>query len=333
MPVARFSAATKAAIEKLPPVVQTAFKWGSVKPKAPVDKLEQLTSDVVRLDGKAAVSAESEAEGGRDEAAGRAMIGELASVWRALCAALKEGRLSAQEKQRIVKCCQSGAAVLPRGEDRIPLSRVLSLLVREHAAGASDDELAVRALVSVGFVLDLRAAPGPHLDFALVDLLRPSSVATPALAADFLNTVFDSRHRFAIDCAYACPLPAQAPSYVLKKAISWSLLLLTKPLSGLAPWAARLKLGEKIKALHLFCRRGPTFGPDAFPARWVEVPLRAAKSTPPPGAVGSSAALPCRRRAQSGGLRRLKRLHAFSIARFPTSRLARQRPDPRCRSR
>ena len=276
MPTVRLPPALAKALSQLPPVVLKEFAFGSVKPRPPVDKLEALAVEAERVDRQAA------AQGVPDAQADEHLFFELVGVWRAIGAALREGRLSSDEQKRVLRVCQAGGSVLPTSPEsprrRVSLGRVVALAA--PSADLKDEELAAAALVKVGFLLNLRE-PAYALDAGLCLLLRPPSAVSAEACCDFLCDLF---------LRVLPKLPggpsAPAPGPALKRAVSWAMWVGMRPLLGPGATAApspavRAAFVKKVPGLSVFCRRGPGFSPQAYPARWLLIDAAASAQTQP----------------------------------------------------
>jgi hypothetical protein len=100
MPVARLSPRALRTLQQLPALVSEVFAWGTVKPPPPVDQLEAF----VKARHDFPDHEESAFQGGMASCS-HAQYVELVGIWRGLCIAQKENRLSNSDRQRIRAAC------------------------------------------------------------------------------------------------------------------------------------------------------------------------------------------------------------------------------------
>ena len=301
MPVARLPMAVLRCFRAAPPPVQAVFRWGTEKPKPPLERLEQLAKLVAESDDepeggkrKREVSASGGACAGADR-----YFGELLGVWRALGVAFREGRLAAGQVERVRSACRSRPGsrplrVLPAFGQLWPLRKCLLLRRRDDSAtkrdkagepsafvGPSDEDLAALQMCESGFALNVNEAAlmGDDEYRAAWEL---SSVAEPLLAmlGPELGTVNSTLAREFLEwCVKLAPVPPPLP---MRKGYAFALWLLvkgklkvTRPVQGALREAQQKEAAEALRMaiphLAVYCASGPQVGPDAFPARWLPV--------------------------------------------------------------
>ena len=295
MPTAAVSPSILSLLLNLPPKIQAVMKWGTVQPPPPVDQLEALATNFsVGLDDERRPDGNGY---GSCVYCTREEYSDILNVWRGLCIAQRENRLSSQDKKRI-----SIALTLPKKDTKVYLipgivEGTLHCLDRCRYAGmyrqpgcdSLDDEILVNALCKVGFLFDVNSPstskqtngsgigvvwPLENLSRDLNDILNLKSVASSSDCISFVNHYY--KRIYDTDGNYP------APTITEKLALSTSMWCICKsklPKPLLATSTADLPISLKadifkfltysLPHMYVHCVNGPGIGPDAFSARWV----------------------------------------------------------------
>ena len=283
IPVAKISPSVANLLMSAPAVVRDLLAWGTQKPKPPIEKLEQIASDLDRH--------------GQTIPFGKVLeyYNELVGIWRIICGAQSENRLSSSEIRRIFNVCSGSTTAsarciipgVPSGK-LFPFNRCVAIDAMDRTTKDSDSEYcgerdkqyAAVALVQVDHLLNFNTNDSGHswplydISKHLKSLLRPHSGATPQHGIEFLADFCDKR--------------PSAVTPELRRAFSWALWLAiqvqpqmqqlssssgsTTSLKGWAATeiaAAQRALQAALPRLHIYCRKGLELYPDVFRSQWL----------------------------------------------------------------
>ncbi len=293
MPVAQLPPDTIKLLLSVPAVVTTALAWGTVKPRPPIDRLEALTARMAsQFVSRVNVlnTNEQPLSRCRPHQPSSDDYTELINLWRAICLAHRDGRLSASEQSRLARICDipkvftepsysandsvlcASNPVLPGKNGQVftylmtvdvPWIDTLSTDVAAPILPA-DSECAAAALSRVGHLLCISDKESPLVDVAveLRSLLKPRRGVCRLQCVDFLR-----RH-----CSpgvdqyqFEANIPFQSSSVHQKFSCAYSWALALALCDAPAPMQA---LRRDVPMLQIICRKGPTARPDAHPSRW-----------------------------------------------------------------
>ncbi len=201
--------------QNAPKIVQDTFKWGTVKPAPPIDRLSEIVSDVRDIDPDAFYS-------------------ELVYIWKEIGLALQENRLSAIDTKKIkTSLMNTKKGIIPYNFKLYPMQRAVSLDLNQYAIDENCEIQATSMLHKIGFIVNIHESNAVYdneqrepwelsgIIPALVSLFQPPKTINAAVAEEYLNYWNGN-----------IPDNAGQPDNCIKKAYSYTLWMYLKPFMG-----------------------------------------------------------------------------------------------------
>ena len=269
MPVARLSTRDLRTLQGLPVEVTRVFAWGTVKPPPPVDQLEALCQETITY--KEFPSAYQRGV----VSCSPALYTQLVGIWRGICIAHREKRLSHTDRRRIQQVCaisvtSSTSRHSSEAELRVPqptfilpghlpdslysLSRCVAVSRQDRdkegsATGLQNDkEITAMLLCRVGYLFDISAdsisSDGREADKsdrwplgAFREEIVDLLCPSPQVRVHHALDFLKQTACFSLDQSPNRPFP---PSPAQKKACTYSLWILATHLIGDLPLSTKL---------------------------------------------------------------------------------------------
>ena len=201
--------------QNAPKIVQDAFRWGTVKPAPPIDRLGEIISDPRDIDPDTFYS-------------------ELIYVWKEIGLALQESRLSAVDI-KIIKSnlASTKKSIIPYNFKLYPIQRAVSIDFNQCAADENCEVQATLMLHKLGFVVNIHDSSACYdheqQDLwelravlpSLISLFQLPRTVTAAVAEDYLNC-WNGKMSDSVG----------QPDNYAKKAFSYALWIYLKPFIG-----------------------------------------------------------------------------------------------------
>ncbi len=201
--------------QNAPKIVQDTFRWGTIKPAPPIDRLGEIISDSREIDPDMFYS-------------------ELIYIWKEIGLALQENRLSAIDIKKIKSnLASTKKSIIPYNFKLYPIQQAVSIDVNQCANDETCEIQATLMLHKIGFVVNIHDSSAVYDNEqrdlwelsavlpSLISLFQLPRTITAAVAEDYLNywngNIAES---------------AGQPDNYAKKAFSYALWMYLKPIIG-----------------------------------------------------------------------------------------------------
>jgi hypothetical protein len=245
-------------------ILSNTFKWGSTKPLPPIDRLEELTNILAKINKEEENNKLFTTVGDDNSLPNNHLYSELVSLWRSIAIAHTDKRLSLKDCNRVSQIVNNNTKIIPGFGKLWNIYQCIKIISGSNfnsTSPESDGTLAAIYFLSVGACLNINEKSTMYGDNntswelsnvanAMISLIKPQSYVSSNLAKDYLNWF----------CNKDLLLP---PSNSIKKSYTLALWVLCKrnlPNNGINPSSEALKscyqiIKQLCPNLKVFCKR------------------------------------------------------------------------------